>query len=109
MTGGGTYTIDATNIHYKGRSPLQVSSAAARGPREGSMSSGEALLSMDATDQAMAVATGEVSASELVDAAIARLEDVNPRINAVIHPSVEAARQRASRPVAGPFRGFRFW
>src|SRR5262249_19150647 len=49
----------------------------------------------------------EVSPRELVDAAIARIERLNPRVNAVITPLFEKARRQASSPdlPAGPFRG----
>jgi len=63
------------------------------------------LAELDATAQAALVASGEVSATELVDAAIARVEAVNPEINAVIHPLFERARARAADPMAGPFSG----
>jgi amidase len=61
---------------------------------------------MDATAQADLVRTGEASALELVDAAIARIEALDPAINAVVVRSFEQARQQASgRLVSGPFSG----
>ena len=42
------------------------------------------LSTMDATAQAELVRTRELTPLELVDAAIARIESVNPAINAVI-------------------------
>jgi amidase len=51
--------------------------------------------SLDATAQAALVRSGEVSALELVDAAIARIERGNPAFNAVIHPRFEQARAEA--------------
>ena len=42
------------------------------------------LLTMDATAQAELVRQREVTPLELVDAAIARIERVNPALNAVI-------------------------
>ena len=65
---------------------------------------------LDATAQAALVRTGEVSALELVDAAIERLERRNPELNAVIHPALERARERArARELpSGPFRGVPF-
>jgi amidase len=61
---------------------------------------------LDATAQARLVAGGEATPLELVDAAIARIEAVNPEINAVIHRRYEAARAEAvaGRPGA-PFAG----
>mgnify|MGYP003937266445 FL=1 len=70
----------------------------------------EALLwEEDATGLAARVHGGEVSPAELVDAAIARLEAVNPAINAVAERLYDRARQRAATldraaPLAGvPF------
>ena len=60
---------------------------------------------MDATAEAALVANGEATATELVDAAIARIEAVNPELNAVIHPLFDRARDRAAGPLDGPFAG----
>lgn len=63
------------------------------------------LAAADATDQAALVARGELTATELVDAAIARIEAVNPQLNAVIHPLFDRARERAAAGPTGPFAG----
>jgi amidase len=65
---------------------------------------------LDATGQADLVRQGEVSARELVEAAIERCERVNPRLNAVIAPLFEKARAYAASPelADGPFRGVPF-
>ena len=64
------------------------------------------LLWADATAQADLVRTGELSPSELVEAAIDRIERCNPELNAVIHREFETAREQASGTLAdGPFRG----
>jgi len=70
----------------------------------------KSLALLDATAQAELVARGECKPQELVDAAIERIERVNPRLNAVIHPLFEKARaEAASSPLAdGPFRGVPF-
>ena len=61
---------------------------------------------LDATAQAELVRTGEATPLELVDAAIERVERVNPQLNAVIHPLFESARERAKGELPdGPFRG----
>jgi amidase len=66
----------------------------------------EELAGLDATAQAALVARGEVSAAELVNAAIARIEDVNPKINAIITPMFDEARRAAAAALPnGPFRG----
>ena len=68
------------------------------------------LASLDATAQAELVAKGECSPAELVDAAIARIDKVNPAINAVIHELFDRARAEAAAPDLpdGPFKGVPF-
>jgi amidase len=64
---------------------------------------------LDATDQAELVRSGQVSAAELVGAAIARIEELNPELNAVIHELFERATAQAAGPVPeGPFTGVPF-
>lgn len=64
------------------------------------------LASMDATAQAELVRNGEASPTELVEAAIARVEQVNPELNAVIHEFFDEAREAAAGDLPdGPFRG----
>ena len=62
---------------------------------------------LDATALAHLIRAGELSPLEAVDSAIARIEALNPRLNAVITPLFEQARQQAVSPdlPAGPFRG----
>src|SRR3954452_4861097 len=61
---------------------------------------------MDAMEQARMVRDGEVSPSELVDEAIARIEELNPSINAVIYERFERAREEARGELSdGPVRG----
>jgi amidase len=50
----------------------------------------------------------EVSALELVEESIARIEAVNPRINAVICKLYDFARLAAAGPLEGPFAGVPF-
>jgi len=65
------------------------------------------LARLDATAQAQLIRTGQLSPREAVDAAIERIERVNPRLNAVIHPLFGKARAAAADPALppGPFRG----
>jgi amidase len=64
------------------------------------------IYDMDATAQAELVATGQVKPLELVDLAIDAIERLNPKLNAVITPLFDKARQTASGPLPdGPFRG----
>jgi amidase len=55
------------------------------------------LSTMDATAQAELVRRRELSPLELVDAAIARIERINPAINAVITPPLRGRAQGRSR------------
>lgn len=64
---------------------------------------------LDATAQAELVGRGDVTAAELVDAAIARIEKINGELNAVIIPLFDKARTRARQKLEpGPFRGVPF-
>ena len=61
---------------------------------------------LDATAQADLVRRGEASPAELTEAAIARIESVNPKLDAVIRTRFDAARQEAAGDLPdGPFRG----
>jgi amidase len=61
---------------------------------------------LDATAQADLVRRGEVTPKELVEAAIARIEAVNPELDAVIRTRFDAARLEAVGDLPdGPFRG----
>jgi amidase len=61
---------------------------------------------LDATAQADLVRRGEVSATELVEAAISRIEAVNPRLDAVLRNRFDRARVEAAGDLPdGPFRG----
>ena len=57
-----------------------------------------AINELDATAQAELVRSGDASPSELVEAAIARIDEVNPVLNAVIHDLRERARAEAADP-----------
>ncbi|MER5620135.1 amidase [Streptosporangium sp. NPDC002544] len=64
---------------------------------------------LDATGQADLVRRGEISATELVDHAIARIDELNPTINAVIHTSYDTARKAAADLARdAPFAGVPF-
>ncbi|MGA1342387.1 MAG: amidase family protein, partial [Hyphomonas sp.] len=55
------------------------------------------------------VRTGQVTALELVDAAIERIERHNPVLNAVVYTAFDEARKTARGPLPdGPFRGVPF-
>ena len=60
----------------------------------------------DATGLAALVARGEVSAGEVVETAIARIEALNPELNAVIAPLFDEAREAVRQGLPqGPLRG----
>ncbi|MGZ4764438.1 MAG: amidase, partial [Ilumatobacteraceae bacterium] len=63
---------------------------------------------MDAVDQAALVRRGEVSATELLDAAIERIESIDPQLNAVIIRWFDDARRAAPQLPEGPFSGVPF-
>ncbi len=61
---------------------------------------------LDATAQAELVRSGQASPTELVDAAIGRIQALNPELNAVIHERFERARAEAAGELPdGPLRG----
>ena len=63
----------------------------------------------DATALAELVRTGEVSAGELLETAIARAEAVNPQLNAIVTPLYDKGREMAKQlPESSPFRGVPF-
>ncbi len=67
------------------------------------------LHELDATAQAELVRRGALTPRELVEAAIARIERLDPQLNAVILPAFAQARQRAAEALPdGPFRGVPF-
>ena len=68
----------------------------------------EEYIAHDGLALAAAVRTGDVTAMELLEVAVARLEAVNPHINAVVHMMEEDARLAAKRPIDGPFIGVPF-
>lgn len=63
----------------------------------------------DAAETAAAISSGAVSALEVVDAAIARAEALNPTLNFLVTNDFERARERARGPLGtGPFAGVPF-
>lgn len=67
------------------------------------------LANRDAVAQAELVRKKEVKPIELVEAAIERIERVNPQLNAVVTPMYEYARERALGPIPdGPLGGVPF-
>src|SRR5947199_6714354 len=69
------------------------------------MSATSELANLDATAQAELVRRGEVTPVELVEAAIASIERLNPVLNAVVTPTFERAVDDARAGVSGSFAG----
>lgn len=64
------------------------------------------VLELDATGQAALVRAGEVSPAELLEATIARVEELNPVLNAVVIRAYEAGRRAVDQGLPdGPFTG----
>lgn len=73
------------------------------------MATRDPFVDLDATAQAELVRRKEVKPIELVDAAIERIERLNPTINAVVTPMYEEARTVARGELPqGPFTGVPF-
>jgi len=68
----------------------------------------EDYLARDAIGLATLVADREVSASEVLEAALARMARVNPQINAITLDLSERARRDAAGPLTGPLAGVPF-
>lgn len=55
--------------------------------------------------QAAAIAAGELDAGELLEAALARIEERNPSLNAVVETFPERSREMLAQAPPGPLRG----
>jgi amidase len=91
----GTAAVGALTV---GASALAETSAFAQS---------DPFVRLDGMAQANLVRKGEVTPLELVDAAISRIEKLNPKINAVVHTRFEKARELAASDDIpdGPFTG----
>ena len=73
------------------------------------MSALDELAFLDATAQAEMVRQKEIKAIELVEAAIERIQRLNPTLNAVVTPMYDLARETATGKIPdGPFQGVPF-
>ena len=59
----------------------------------------------DATALAAMIRSGEISAAEVIDAAIRRAEKVDPKVNFLVAATFQSAREKASAAIEGPFAG----
>ena len=64
--------------------------------------------SWDAIACAEKVRSGDVSPAELLDAAVERIDERNPALNAVVHRLTDRARERLGRLPEGPLKGVPF-
>ena len=62
-------------------------------------------LDLTLRGQAAAIASGEADAAELLDAALARIEERNPAINAVVETFPERSREMLDAAPQGPLHG----
>ena len=62
-------------------------------------------LDLTLRDQAAAIAAGEVDPAELLEAALARIEQRNPAVNAVVETFPERSREMLAAAPEGPLRG----
>ena len=69
----------------------------------------DALGDHDAVGLVEALHAGEVSIPDVVEAAIARAEAVQPELNGIVHEAFERARAEAAAPRPGYFAGVPTW
>ena len=68
------------------------------------------ILNRDAVDLAAMIARREISAAELMEATLARIDEVNPKLNAIVaqidfDAAMDLARAADRGPVKGPMHG----
>jgi Asp-tRNA(Asn)/Glu-tRNA(Gln) amidotransferase A subunit family amidase len=62
-------------------------------------------LDLSLREQAAAIAAGELDAGELLEATLARIEERNPALNAVVETFPERSREMLAAAPAGPLHG----
>jgi amidase len=65
----------------------------------------DVLGDLDAVGLVDEIRSGRVAVTDVIDAAIARAEKVNPELNAIAYPAFERARAEAAEPRGGFFAG----
>lgn len=65
----------------------------------------DVLGTLDGVGVAHRIATGDITALEAVEAAIARAQDANPHLNAIVTETFDQAREQAKNSRQGPFAG----
>ncbi len=87
------------------KSSAAISLLAGFGCGRNAPSTTDELASLDAVATAQAIKSGDVTALEVVNAAIDRAEKINPAINAIVTPYYETAREKAAAAPAGAWFG----
>jgi Asp-tRNA(Asn)/Glu-tRNA(Gln) amidotransferase A subunit family amidase len=62
-------------------------------------------LDLPLREQAAGVASGEIDAGELLDSCLARIEERNPELNAIVATFPERSREMVERAPLGPLQG----
>src|SRR5918995_4067934 len=91
----------------RGSTAFPTSRAPTCPSRRGPMTSASAvdLLDRSLRDQAGAIAGGEADPGELLDAALARIEERNPAVNAMVEVFPEESRRMLAEAPRGPLYG----
>src|SRR5829696_10494661 len=91
----------------RGSTAFPTSRAPTCPSRRGPMTSASAvdLLDRSLRDQAGAIAGGEADPGELLDAALARIEERNPTVNAIVEVFPEESRRMLAEAPRGPLYG----
>lgn len=63
------------------------------------------VLDLSLGDQAAAIAAGDADAGELLEAALARIEERNPALNAIVETFPERSREMLASAPSGPLHG----
>jgi len=83
-----------------------AATAIAAGARPAASAANNLFASLDGIGSAALIRSGQASAADLIEAAIARIERLNPRLAAVCAPCFDRARERVrSGQPEGPFGG----
>jgi amidase len=89
--------LNRRRLMRQGGQGLLALTASGCGMSQGSTQQIVDLEDADAVAQINLLATGEVTAVELLETAVGRAQQVNDKINAIVTPTFEAARERAAQ------------
>src|SRR5215207_6563710 len=100
---GRLVALRAGHGSASGRRPRRHRARAAPGPLEAPSSM--SALDLPLREQAAQIASGELDSGELLDACLARIEERNPDLNAVIATFPDRSREMLEKAPDGPLRG----